>query len=541
MDTAQPEVKEGRGFNAIWIIPVVALVLGVYMVIHTWMTEGPEITISFDTAEGLVAGKTKIKYRNVEVGQVTEVFLTDDFKGVKAKAKMNRQVKPLLKDDTRFWVVTARIGVGDISGLDTLLSGAYIQMSPGSGGADAAGEFVALARPPLTPADAPGLRLHLLGDQAGSVTTGDALLYKGYSVGRVESSEFDAAIERMRYQVFIDAPYHELVDSSVRFWNTSGISLSASAEGLEVRTGSLETVLLGGVEFGRPPDIPPGDPVEAEAEFELYPDYQATLENPFRFGTQYVVRFTQSVKGLLPGAPVEYRGVRIGRVEKLLIKEMIRGGLERYKEMHEITGEGAPIPVLIYLEPGRMTLPDTDGGVSMLRQVVETGVPNGLRASLETGNLLTGAKYIGLDYYPDAGTSLAVQQWNDYGEIPTVGGSFDQILVKLNEILKQVNDAPIEETVVNANKMLDGLQVILNSKDVQQLPRDLAATLAELRQALSGLAPDSELYQNLDASMRKLDKTLSNIEALTQTLSGQPNAAIMGSKQPPDPEPEAGK
>ena len=239
-----------------------------------------------------------------------------------------------------------------------------------------------------------------------------------------------------------------------------------------------------------------------------------------------MVRFTQSVKGLLPGAPVEYRGVRIGRVEKLLIKEMIRGSLERFEESHEISGEGRPIPVLIYVEPGRMALPDTDNGVSMMRQVVASGVPKGLRASLETGNLLTGAKYIGLDYYPDDGASLSMQQWHEFEEIPTVGGSFDQILIKLNEILKQVNDAPIEQTVVNANKMLDGIQVILNSKEVQQLP---------------GLAPDSELYQNLDASMRKLDKTLSNIEALTHTLSGQPNAAIMGSKQPPDPEPEAGK
>ena len=172
MTTPQAEVKERRGFNAIWIIPLVALLLGIYMVIHTWMTEGPEITIAFDTADGLVAGKTKIKYRKVEMGLVTEVFLTDDFEGVKAKVKMDLQAKPLLKSDTQFWVVTARVGVGNISGLDTLLSGAYIQMAPGAEGEPGARDFVALPRPPLTPAEAPGVRLFLTSDTAASISTG---------------------------------------------------------------------------------------------------------------------------------------------------------------------------------------------------------------------------------------------------------------------------------------------------------------------------------------------------------------------------------
>ena len=547
MTTAQPDVKEGGGFNAIWVIPIVALVLGIYMVVHTWMTEGPEITIAFDTAQGLTAGKTKIKYRNVEMGLVTEVFLTEDFEGVKAKVKMDLQAKPLLKADTQFWVVTARIGVGNVTGLDTLLSGAYIQMAPGVEGTPGTRDFVALPRPPLTAADAPGLRLNLLSDHAGSVSTGDAVLYKGYKVGRVESSEFDSDREQMRYEVFVDAPYHELIDSSVRFYNTSGISLSASAEGLKLSTGSMDTVLLGGIAFARPPDIGEGDPVEPGSEFDLYESYEAALENPFRFGTYAVVRFAQSLKGLLPGAPVEYRGIHMGRVVRLMFRDLIE---QQLVESHE-TGEtaestGVPIPVLIYLEPGRLTLPDNPEGLQILNEAIASGVTHGMRATLETGNLLTGSKYIGIEYFPNEEGKSELGEWGGYPEIPTIGGGFDQIMVKVNSILDKIDRAPLEETLVNVNdavaqldKALVGLEKILNSEDTQQLPEDLSKTLEELRQTLDGLSPDSDLYQNVNSSMRQLNRTLNNLESLTRTLSGQPNAAVMGSKLPPDPQPEA--
>ncbi len=418
MTTAQPEIKEGWQFNTIWIIPLVALVLGIYMVIHTFMTEGPDITIAFKTAEGLTAGKTKIKYRNVQMGLVTEVELTEDYEGVIVHVKMDLQAKPLLREDTEFWVVTARIGLGNISGLDTLLSGAYIELAPGAG-EPGKRRFTALERPPLTPAEAPGLRLTLLSERATSVSTGDVVLYKGYRVGRVESTEFDSEIRKVRYMIFIDAPFHELVDSSVRFWNYSGVTLYAGAEGFQVSTGSLETVLLGGVAFAHPPGIPAGEAVEPEAEFKLYDDYNAILENPFRHGMYYVVSFAQSLKGLLPGAPVEYRGIPVGRVERLLVKEMINEQAGKGVE-----GTGEPIPVLIYVEPGRMSLPDRAASLDVMRHAISTGVRNGMRATLDTGNLLTGAKYIGIDYF-DVQEEAQVGQWQQYTTIPTIGGGFD--------------------------------------------------------------------------------------------------------------------
>ncbi|RLA57778.1 MAG: paraquat-inducible protein B, partial [Gammaproteobacteria bacterium] len=277
MTTEQAKISQGRSFSGIWIIPLIALLLGVYMVVHTWLTEGPTITVAFNNASGLAEGKTKIKYRSVDMGVVEEVRLNDEFDGVIATIKLDRQALPLLRDDTRFWVVTAQVGLGNITGLDTLLSGAYIQLAPGTG-KKGQRKFVALEKPPLTPSGAPGLRIQLTSERASSVSAGDKVLYKGYQVGRVETMEFSPADRRMRYKVFIDAPYHELVNSAVRFWDVSGISLSAGADGFKVDTASMDTILLGGVTFGVPEGIESGDAVKHDTEFKLFTSYEDTLK-----------------------------------------------------------------------------------------------------------------------------------------------------------------------------------------------------------------------------------------------------------------------
>jgi paraquat-inducible protein B len=527
MTTAKPEIRKGKAFNPIWIIPVLAIVLGVWMVVYTWMTEGPEITVSFDTAEGLTAGKTKVKYRNVVMGTVQEVILSDDFQGVVARIKLEKQALELLREDTRFWLVTARVGLGNISGLDTLLSGAYIQLAPGTGQVGVR-SFAALEKP----------RLH--SDHAGSVGTGDAVVYKGYQVGRVEDMRFDPDRRQVSFHIFIDAPFHELVDSSVRFYNISGISLEAGAEGLSISTGSMDTVLLGGITFGTPPGMPSGEPVQNNAEFKLYKSEEAAANRPYTQGMYVVVRFAQSLKGLVPGAPVEYRGIPIGRVERLMFRELVQAGIEEGEG-----GTGDAIPVLLYIEPAQMALPDVAESVELLRHTIVTGVPRGMRATLETGNLLTGAKYVYMDYFKGE-PAATVGSFGEYITIPTVAGGFDQVLVQVNSLLEKFNAMPLEETVGNANaaiaeldKTLAGLRVILENQDTRALPGELKATLVELRATLDGLSPDSAMYQNLNNTLQQLNRTLGNVESLTRTLSGQPNAAIMPSKIPPDPIPEA--
>jgi len=560
METAQPEIRKGRSFNAIWLIPLIAIVLGAWMVVHTWMTEGPEIEIAFATAEGLTAGKTKVRYRSVEIGVVQAVTLTADRQGIVARVKMDRLALPMLTEDARFWLVTARVGLGNISGLDTLLSGAYIELAPGSGRQEQR-KFTALEKPPLTPADAPGLRLRLESDKAGSVSAGDSVIYKGYQVGRVDTMIFDADKRKAIYEIFIDAPYHELVDSSVRFWNVSGISLKAGADGFQVTTGSMDTILLGGITFGELPDLPPGEPVAQNSEFILYDDYDQILADPFQHGTYFVVFFTQSLKGLLPGAPVDYRGINVGKVIRIMLKEQITDN-EKQKDI------GAALPVLIYVEPGRMTLPDSPAAVTALEQTVVAGVKYGLRATLETGSLLTGAKYINIDFYPQE-EKLEVGEWRGYTTIPTIGTGFDQLEVKVNRLLDKFNQLPVETTVANANAAirelnqtlastraivenpdtvaipkqvaaaLADLRAILQDPKTTSLPAELGVTLAELRATLAGFSPNSPFYLSLNSTLQQLNRALVNVESLTRTLSGKPNAAVMPSSLSKDPTPES--
>ena len=542
MNDMKPTVSSGRKFSAIWILPLVTMVIGVSIVIHSMMAEGPTITIDFATADGLEIGKTKVKLLSVQVGLVENVSLKDDLSGVTATVKLQQDSKALLRDDTRFWIVRARVGASGVSGLGTILGGSYIEMSPGSG-SEGTRAFSGLEEPPLTPQDAPGLRLSLVSHRAGSISTGDAVLYKGYKVGRVESLVFDTEQRQASYGVFIDAPYHELIDSATRFWDTSGISLKASAEGIEVNTGSLETIMLGGVAFADVPGLPVGNPVENGKEYQLYESYDSILKNPYHYGAYFVVSFKQAIGGLIAGAPVQYRGIKIGRVERVLMKELVAQGM---------TASGSAIPILIYIEPGRMALPDHPDSIVGFQQFVEKAVANGLRATLQTGNLLTGKQLVSIDFYPDE-ERAELGKFDQYTLIPSIETGVGRLGNQVSVFLDTLNALPLETMVADANKVLgsadqtavsltttlDSVNSLLASNNTKALPGDLAATLAELRNVLAGLTPESKIYQNLGASVHSLNTTMESLDDLLRKLSIKPNALLFPATPEADLIPEA--
>jgi paraquat-inducible protein B len=528
MTEVEAEVSERRGISFIWVVPIVALLIGAWMIVYTIRNQGPEISITFDTAEGIEAGKTKVRIRNVEIGLVESVGLGVDRKSVVVTAQLEKDATELLREDTQFWVVRPRIGAGGVSGLGTLLSGGYIQLAPGTG-AEGRRDFLGLEDPPVTPAGAPGLHLRLVSDQAGSVSTGDPILYKGFRVGRIESEEFDVESQQMHYGSFIEAPYDDLVNSSTRFWDASGVSFSATADGVELTTGSLQTLLIGGISFGMPEGVAPGTPVEKGATFRLYPDRQSMNAQPYRYFLEYVVQFDRSVRGLKPGAPVEYRGIRIGRVERILPEELAGG----------IRVEGQPIPVLLRLEPGRLMLPDSEEGSSILSNAVSNAVGIGLRASLATGSLLTGSLYVSMDIYPNAAPA-GLGTWHDRPTIPTVATGLEGIQQKISELLDKLNALPLDEIGDSAADAVANLEAILASRSLQEMPLALEATVEELRDVLDSVSSDSELHARLMRTTTELDRTLRSMRKLMDTLDDQPNSVIFGGEQPKDPAPPAG-
>ncbi len=534
-DIAKPTIDKRKRLSVIWIIPLVALALGLWMVVDKKISEGPVIHVSFETAEGIVAAKTKVKYLNVEVGQVEAISLNDSMDGVLASVRIDHNAKHLLCKDTQFWVVRARVGAGSVSGLGTLLAGAYLELSPGQEKATHF-EYVGLENPPLTPAGAAGIRLNLYSEQAASVSTGDAILYNGYKVGRVEGMRLDEAQRLVRYDLFIDAPYDQLVNSAVRFWNVSGISVNASAAGIDIKTGSLDTILLGGVAFRLPDGVEAGAPVKDGTEFKLYDSYGALQEQPYEYSLEYVVQFSQSLRGLLPGAPVEYRGIPVGSVKQIMATKILTSLQEQ---------RGAAIPVLIKIEPGRLGLADTQESVDLIKHNLTESVPQGLRASLETGSIITGSLFINIDFYDDV-SSAELGEFDQYSLIPSVETGFARIERQLSDFLTKINALPIEQTMQHFDSMVTSMTEImvsvdelLNDRNTQKLSAEMTATLKDVRKILDGLSPDGQMFQSIEGSVSKLNQTLYNLDELTRTLSDKPNALILPTNFPSDPLPGA--
>jgi paraquat-inducible protein B len=534
-DIAKPTIDKRNRLSVIWIIPLVAFALGLWMVVEKKISEGPLIYVSFETAEGIVAAKTKIKYLNVEVGQVEAISLNDSMDGVLASVRIDHDAKHLLFKDTQFWVVRARVGAGSVTGLGTLLGGAYLELSPGQEKAMNF-EYVGLETPPLTPAGAAGIKLNLYSEQAASVSTGDVVLYNGYKVGRVEGMGFDEAQRLVRYDLFIDAPFDQLVNGAVRFWNVSGISVNASLGGVDIKAGSLDTILLGGVAFCLPDGVQAGAPVTDGADFKLYDNYGALQEQPYEYSLEYVVQFSQSLRGLVAGAPVEYRGIPIGSVRRIMTTELLADPKEQ---------RGAAIPVLIKIEPGRLGLADTQESVDLIKHSLTESVAQGLRASLETGSIITGSLFINIDYYDDV-SSAELGEFDQYSLIPSVESGFARIEQQLSDFLTKVNALPIEQTIQYFDSMItsmvelmESVDELLNDRDTQKLSAEMTATLKNVREILGGLSPEGKIFQSIEGSVSKINQTLYNLDELTRTLSDKPNALILPTNYPSDPLPGA--
>ena len=533
--SADATVSTKRRIPAIWLVPVVALLLGIWMAVHTVLNKGPEVNITFATAEGIEAGKTRIKARSVEIGIVESVMLSEDLDSVVLVVQLDPVAKSLLRDDSRFWVVRPRFGTAGVSGLGTIVSGAYIELDPGKG-KEGRRDFKGLEDIPVTPVGEPGLRLTLVSEEAGSIGTGTTILYKDHAVGRVESTEFDVDNHSFRHQIFIDAPYDVLVNDATRFWNISGIHVDAGVSGVKVNVGSLQSLLQGGVTFGVPEGLPVGSAVANEAEFTLYSSYDSAAQKRYQYHTYYVVRFKQSLSGLLPGAPVLFRGINIGEVERIMLGALAAQG--------RISGQGAAMPVLIKIEAGRLGVGDTQTAKDQLSEAVKKGVGNGLRGTLATGNLLTGSKLVSFDYYPDE-SPTTLGDFDGYPTIPTIETGLERIEVKVSQLLDKLNGLPVEATLQSANRTLAGLEGTVNElrellagDEVQSMPQTLTKTMAELTRTLESFSSGSEFYDDLARALTELNRTLQGLDGLSTTLEKQPSLLIFSKTIKPDPEPE---
>lgn len=477
-----PEAKTGRiaRLSLVWAIPIVAGLVAGWLVWTTLAQRGPEITVTFRTGEGLEPGKTRVKYREVEVGTVERVQIAADLSGVVVTARLVRGAERLLAADSRFWVVRPRIGIGGISGLGTLVSGAYLEVDPGRS-EEIAYSFTGLEEPPPIRLDEPGTRFVLEAAELGGVGRGSPVYYRDIEVGRVLGVELVPDQRVVEVLVFVHAPWDRLVTRRSRFWNASGIEFGTGGAGLYLRLQSVEALLTGGIAFDSPPSAGHAEPAPEGSRFTLFDSRRSLEEADFGRGEPYLLHFDTSVRGLRPGSRVEFRGMPVGRVTAVDLQFDPRTAEVR-------------VPVGIEIQPQRFTLVGgKEGSVLDVATMAEL-VRRGLRARLASSNLLTGELVVALDFVPDAAPA-ELDRSGALPVIPTVPTELEALTASVQQALERFASLPLDALVA-----------------------ELRGAVADLR----GLVRDpriGEALASIDAAAESLARTASRLETEVAPLA----------------------
>ena len=553
-DPPAPVLRPRRAISPIWAIPIVAFLVAVWLVYKTNSETGQTIQITFLTGEGLEAGKTRIKHNSVEVGLVDKVELSRDLKTVVVTATMRKMADRFL-NAAAFWVVRPRISVSSLSGLETLLSDKYIEMDPGEGG-EGLGEpsawcrytgwcaavrrFTGLEEPPAVRAGVPGTEIYLDAERLGSIAPGTPVYFHGEKVGEVLNKTFDSGKIRIRAQV--DAPYDtQLLHAGTRFWNDSGITVTAGVSGITFEMESLPVVLAGGVAFETPADADNGPPVK-DAHYPLYPDRRTAIEATYVQRVSFIVEFDGSVHGLEVGAPVEFRGIKVGNVTHIHLQYNTAEGRVR-------------IPVTVAFEPQRveragLTAAEQSKPENVMRAMADL-VGRGLRAQLRSQSLISGALFVAFDIFPDAPQAEIGMVDNPDGPgklyaLPTVPSTMESlettatgVVERLGILLDRVSKMPIEGMLQDTRDTLQSMRSLAQAPEIREafgaLDKTLAAADGSLRQmtvlvdsANAGYGAGSDVRRQLVDLLRQLQDAAKAMKGLADTLERHPESLIRG-------------
>ncbi|HIF50598.1 MAG TPA: MCE family protein [Thiotrichaceae bacterium] len=556
MEISSPQVSKQSGPSIVWIIPLITLLVGGWLVVKTLSEQGPQISISFKTAEGIEVGKTKVKYKNVDIGVVERIKFSDDFSNVILTAEFSQGSEKFLRRSTRFWVVKPQLGLQGASGLSTLISGAYIEIEPGPGAAQR--HFVGLEKQPVVKADEQGKEIVLVTQKLGSIDRGSPIYYQGLLAGEVLGYELGNDRKSVYVHAFIKDPFDQLIRGNTYFWNVSGINVSMGADGFKVQTESIRSLMFGGIAFDTPETLEQASTDVDNLVFTLNESFDVLEERSYTRKLKFIMFFDSSVRGLSLGAPVEFKGIKVGSVLDVR--------LEFDKEDTTFR-----IPVLIEIELQRIIERGSEDTSSSYR-TLDTLVERGLRARLKTGSLLTSQLYVELDMHPDTPISLSGEE-TQFPELPTLGTanfgaitkSVEDLLAKFNAIdidevttvlldtIKNANSTLItaDKTIGNANKLItlpgiptavEDLQISLNKfKTIMQKVDEsniqeainaghlaLESLIVTLGRTNKILEPNSPAQYNLIKLTGELEETARSIRSLVETLERNPQSLIFG-------------
>ncbi|TMO71883.1 mammalian cell entry protein [Pseudoalteromonas sp. S3785] len=547
--TETANVTNKPKISAIWIIPLIALLVGIWMLYQYQANVGPTIYIKMPHAEGIVAGKTEIKVRSVKIGQIDAIRLSDSQDSVIARAQIDRNYNELLTDDAKIWVVKPRIDETGISGMSTLLSGVYLEFSPGES-KKLKERFVLQDEPALIGKDVKGGRFQLLSYNAEVLEVSTGIFFKNYKIGQIETATFDWKNQAMKYGIFINEPYQNLITLNSIFWVNAGIEIDLSADGINISTGSLSKLLKGGISVGLPDQQAPGDIAQNGHNFSLSQSYKEALEERFYDFDYYIIDFEQSIRGLRPGAPVEYRGTRIGTVVEAPANVIVDGKPAHFKN------HNTAVPVLIKIEYGRL-YHDSAAAREFWQSSLTGWIKSGMRASLKPGNLLTGAVYVDFDIYPDA-PKAHLAKLAKYDVFPSISSGITVLADQVSDVLNKVNSLKIEDSLAQMQAtfsdyqaLANEMRALLSQKETQNLPGDFnrnfdkmtksmeqfEVTMRQFDKTMASYQAGSEFHHQLQQTLLEFKRLSEEIQPLTRGLNEQPNMFIFDKALPADPQP----
>lgn len=558
---ASPLIKKPRTISIVWVVPLVAVIIGGWLAYKSITEKGPLITVTFQSAEGLEEGKTQVKFKSVEVGVVETIDISDDLARVSLKIRMAKGATPYLTENTTFWVVRARITASEISGLGTLLGGAYIGIEPSEVGKPAT-SFVGLEKAPIITSEMEGKRFSLKAPRLGSLNPGSPIYFRQVKVGQVAEFELDRNGNDIGIIIFIDAPYDQFVRENSRFWLSSGLDLQLTANGLRVDTQSMVSLMIGGIAFSSVTDEP-SPAAEANALFSLYENQDEAEKDRSESIDDYYIQFSDSVRGLSIGAPVEFRGFQLGSVTDIQL-------------ISDFDNQDFSAMVRISLIRHNISIPK-ELTEKNLYERLDHFVKNGLRAQLKTGNLLSGQLYIDLGYFYDA-PEAQTRQYRGLTVLPSIPSSSQALMNDLGIFVNKLSKLPLDEIAADLKKAMTGIDdlardpalrqaiatlnrvttkldttiELVNIATIPQLNATLTevdstiklintatisqlnATLAEIdtlvRDMDNWVSADSPLYNDLRGSLNALSEAARAITELTDMLARHPEALIQGKK-----------
>ena len=519
-------------FSLIWLIPVVAFAIAAYLGVRALRSEGPEITITFNTGDGLVAGQTQVRHKAVQLGQVEGVRLSDDLKSVLVKVKMRRDAEPYLTENARFWVVRPRLSSGSISGIETLISGSYIEMDPGTRKGAEKTQFVGLEQPPGVRSGEPGRVFKLKAESIGSLGQGSPVFYRDIPVGEVLGYDIGNGLGPVTVSIFVRAPYDEFVREGTHFWNASGLSVNLGSTGVHVEVASLQALLAGGIAFSVPREGQPDKAAASNAEFKLYANADDARSAGYKTRQVFVTYFESSVRGLAQGSPVEFFGIQVGVVTEVELE-------------FDPKGANARIKVTFEVQPGRLDNPEIAAADPIA--VSKRLVARGMRAQLQTSNFLTGSLVLGLGFVPNA-PPAEVEVHGDVAVIPSAGGGLDNILASLTSISNKLEQVPLDQIGANLNDTLRSASGALGS--IQDLAKKADSGLSPVFQRLpaitgalqdaatratrtfgsleAGYGRESQFNRELERSLAQVGDAARSIRLLADFLDRHPEALVRG-------------